>query len=478
MRAGKTPAELSREKEIMDPQNQTGETGAAATANDSQDITAPIILDADTGTDDALAIGLLMAYAPERLVSVVATYGNVLQSVAQQNTRDVLNLLGGSDIPVLDGCRCPSWAEGFAADKACAHFHGDNGIADLNIDDYARMETTAGGTASVLYNGAVYDFSSNNIDFTAAGTVSAGMFGADQQDAKKTAQRDAWRDEPQSLLSAQPDVRAHMASPIISIGGYLPKQQTEASSAPQRGRNTLGTLADEYGKVEMGIVPGDTAGVKAIIDGVHQWGKNLTVISTGPLTDIAAAITIAPDIAPQLRLVMMGGALTQQGNCFDMVSETNILQDPESADLVLRSQADVTMIGLDVTHRCLLPSELTEPWSQIDGGVGRFFADLASFMIKANEDADSAFAVGAPLHDPLAVAAALDPTLVQTFDVALRVDVATGDRQGVRGRTIGDMARLNDPTASCTHVAIAVDSMRFLNMFAGGISALSQRLAK
>ena len=41
MRAGKTPAELSRKKEIMDPQNQTGETGAAATANDSQDITAP-----------------------------------------------------------------------------------------------------------------------------------------------------------------------------------------------------------------------------------------------------------------------------------------------------------------------------------------------------------------------------------------------------------------------------------------------------
>ena len=477
MRAGKTPAELSREKEIMDPQNQTGETGAAATANDSQEITAPIILDADTGTDDALAIGLLMAYAPERLVSVVATYGNVLQSVAQQNTRDVLNLLGGSDIPVLDGCRCPSWAEGFAADKACAHFHGDNGIADLNIDDYARMETTAGGTASVLYNGAVYDFSSNNIDFTAAGTVSAGIFGDNQREAKKKQRQASWQDEALSVQSAQPDVRAKLSSPIISIGGYLPKQPVD-TSGPQRGRNMLGALADEYGKVEMGVMPGDTAGVKAIIDGVRQWGKNLTVISTGPLTDIAAAITLAPDIAPQLRLVMMGGALTQQGNCFDMVSETNIMQDPESANLVLRSQADVTMIGLDVTHRCLLSSELTEPWSQIDGGVGRFFADLASFMIKANKEADPAFSVGAPVHDPLAVAAALDPTLVQTFDIALRVDLATGDRQGVRGRTIGDMTRLNDPTASCTHVAIAVDSMRFLNMFTDGISALSQRLAK
>lgn len=464
----------------MDPQNQTGDTGDAAeagAAGDSQDITAPIILDADTGTDDALAIGLLMAYAPERLVSVVATYGNVIQSVAQQNARDVLNLLGGSKIPVLDGCRCPSWAEGFAADKACAHFHGDNGIADLNIDDYARMETTAGGTASVLYNGAVYDFSSNNIDFTAAGTVSAGMFGDDQKEAKKKHRQVSWQDEALSVQSAQPDVRAKLSSPIISIGGYLPKQPVD-TSGPQRGRNTLGTLADEYGKVEMEVMPGDTAGVKAIIDGVHQWGKNLTVISTGPLTDIAAAITLAPDIAPQLRLVMMGGALTQQGNCFDMVSETNIMQDPESADLVLRSQADVTMIGLDVTHRCLLPSELTEPWSQIDDGVGRFFTDLASFMIKANEEADPAFSVGAPMHDPLAVAAALDPTLVQTFDIALRVDLATGDRQGVRGRTIGDMTRLNDPTASCTHVAIAVDSMRFLNMFTGGISALSQRLAK
>lgn len=464
----------------MDPQNQTGDTGDAAeagAAGDSQDITAPIILDADTGTDDALAIGLLMAYAPERLVSVVATYGNVIQSVAQQNARDVLNLLGGSKIPVLDGCRCPSWAEGFAADKACAHFHGDNGIADLNIDDYARMETTAGGTASVLYNGAVHDFSSNDIDFTAAGTVSAGMFGDDQKEAKKKQRQASWQDEALSVQSAQPDVRAKLSSPIISIGGYLPKQPVD-TSGPQRGRNTLGTLADEYGKVEMEIMPGDTAGVKAIIDGVHQWGKNLTVISTGPLTDIAAAITLAPDIAPQLRLVMMGGALTQQGNCFDMVSETNIMQDPESADLVLRSQADVTMIGLDVTHRCLLPSELTEPWSQIDDGVGRFFTDLASFMIKANEEADPAFSVGAPMHDPLAVAAALDPTLVQTFDIALRVDLATGDRQGVRGRTIGDMTRLNDPTASCTHVAIAVDSMRFLNMFTGGISALSQRLAK
>ena len=59
-----------------------------------EDQLAPILLDMDTGADDALAIGLLMAYAPERLAAVIATYGNVTQSVAQRNTRDVLDLLG------------------------------------------------------------------------------------------------------------------------------------------------------------------------------------------------------------------------------------------------------------------------------------------------------------------------------------------------------------------------------------------------
>ena len=124
----------------------------------------------------------------------------------------------------------------------------------------------------------------------------------------------------------------------------------------------------------------------------------------------------------------------------------------------------------------LLDRQTAEGWAN-SGKVGRFFADLASFMITANADADPMFAAGAPMHDPLAVAAAIDPSLIRVFDITMCVDTVTGNREGVRGRTIGDGSRLNDPSAPCCHVALDVDAPRFLDMLDRGIPALSQRLA-
>ena len=77
-----------------------------------------------------------------------------------------------------------------------------------------------------------------------------------------------------------------------------------------------------------------------------KYGSDVTVVATGPLTDVDAALTAAPEIASKLRLVMMGGTLTQEGNCWDTTAETNIIQDPEAADRVFHSGADVTMVGL------------------------------------------------------------------------------------------------------------------------------------
>ena len=86
--------------------------------------------------------------------------------------------------------------------------------------------------------------------------------------------------------------------------------------------------------------------VQFIIDQVRAYGFDVTVVATGPLTDIDAAIAAAPDIAGKLKLVMMGGTLTQEGNCWDLTAETNIIQDPEAADRVFHSGADITMVGL------------------------------------------------------------------------------------------------------------------------------------
>ena len=71
--------------------------------------------------------------------------------------------------------------------------------------------------------------------------------------------------------------------------------------------------------------------MRFIVDMVRKYGSDVTVVATGPLTDVDAALTAAPEIASKLRLVMMGGTLTQEGNCWDTTAETNIIQDPEAA---------------------------------------------------------------------------------------------------------------------------------------------------
>lgn len=242
-------------------------------------------------------------------------------------------------------------------------------------------------------------------------------------------------------------------------------------------------------------------GVRFIIDQVRAHGFDVTVVATGPLTDIDAAIAAAPDIAGKLKLVMMGGTLTQEGNCWDLTAETNIIQDPEAADRVFHSGADITMVGLDVTHQCLMGSDATRAWREAAnadtlGGsadnsnvssartaspdsnpsasdVRVFFADMADFSIAANYKADTRlFAQGMPLHDPLAAAVAVNPSLVTCINLPMKVELETGDFHGTRGRTIGDPAGLINPNTPRIHVALQVDSHRFVSDFTTRIKSL------
>lgn len=115
-----------------------------------------------------------------------------------------------------------------------------------------------------------------------------------------------------------------------------------------------------------------------------------------------------------------------------------MIQDPEAADRVLRSSADVTMVGLDVTHRCLLGSTDVTPWNAAHTEASRFLTAIAEFSIRANAASDPIFAAGMPLHDPLAAAVVLDSTFVGTLDLPMCVETRTDDGTGVRGRTIGN----------------------------------------
>lgn len=384
-----------------------------------------IIASMDTGVDDALALAYLLGSADEcELSGVIASYGNVDANTAYANTRAVLDLFGRADIPVFLGSEHPSWADAFIPDAGCAQFHGDDGL----------------GNTWLAGSGALAD--------------GAGVPGDMSGD----------------------DMSVDVPDGVVSVGGYLvgdAHAHPALGSYPRVGR--FRSVDRPQSATSTALVSGGTRrcsvdaadGIEYLIEQVREFGRNVTVLSTGPLTDVDAAITRAPDIASKLRLVMMGGTLTQPGNCWDAVAETNIIQDPEAANRVFHSGADITMVGLDVTHQCLLTRSAADRWRATGTKRGRFLADLADFSIKANLEADTAlFSGGMPLHDPLAAAVALDSSLVDCFDLALRAETNTGDFNGVRGRTTGDPVGLVNHSMPHVHVALGVDSGRFLDEFA------------
>lgn len=384
-----------------------------------------IIASMDTGVDDALALAYLLGSADEcELSGVIASYGNVDANTAYANTRAVLDLFGRADIPMFLGSEHPSWADAFIPDAGCAQFHGDDGLGNTWL---------AGSGALADGAGVPGDMSGDDMSVDVPdGVVSVGGYLAG-------------------------DVHAHPA-----LGSYPRVGRSRSVDRPQ---SATSTALVSGGTRRCSVDAAD--GIEYLIEQVREFGRDVTVLSTGPLTDVDAAITRAPDIASKLRLVMMGGTLTQPGNCWDAVAETNIIQDPEAANRVFHSGADITMVGLDVTHQCLLTRSAADRWRATGTKRGRFLADLADFSIKANLEADTAlFSGGMPLHDPLAAAVALDSSLVDCFDLALRAETNTGDFNGVRGRTTGDPVGLVNHSMPHVHVALGVDSGRFLDEFA------------
>ena len=180
----------------------------------------------------------------------------------------------------------------------------------------------------------------------------------------------------------------------------------------------------------------------------------------------AMAIELLADatFATNAHIVMMGGALTVPGNV-SAWAEANISQDPDATDYLFLHSQDVTMVGLDVTLRTLLTEKETARWRATGTAAGEIFADMVDYYIRA-------YATTAPhlggcgLHDPLAVAVAADPSLVEVVETNMKTDT----EGPTRGRTIADETRLSqEPTAK---VAVGVDNERFVSEFVDRLEEL------
>jgi len=200
--------------------------------------------------------------------------------------------------------------------------------------------------------------------------------------------------------------------------------------------------------------PVDQHAVDLVAEHVLGSEQAVTLVPTGPLTNIALFLARHPEAAARVeRVVLMGGAIAE-GNVTP-AAEFNIWADPEAAHRVFSSGLDVTMIGLDVTHKALVGPADTERLRSA-GRIGRMVAELLDFYVRFHRRQYGWD--GSPIHDAVAVAHVVRPDLVETLKRGVKID--TGGELS-RGRTYVDLWRRAEwePNA---HVGVDIDAPEFL----------------
>ena len=156
-------------------------------------------------------------------------------------------------------------------------------------------------------------------------------------------------------------------------------------------------------------------------------GFPATLVVTGPMTNIALALSMAPDIVEGLsEIVIMGGADSEGGNITPH-AEFNIFADPHAAQAVFRSGIPMRVLSLDVTHQLLTQDEMVERVR----ALGSYQAVVAADLLAAsNKLEESAKARNAPLHDPSTILALLRPDLFTGRKARVSVVTEEGERFG------------------------------------------------
>lgn len=261
------------------------------------------------------------------------------------------------------------------------------------------------------------------------------------------------------------DMRARLARKLLKLGGVpdVPvyagcgdgvsvrndRQERFCQYSPDLDTNV--SLAPDNAEA----IDPDEAAVRFILDSVERYGKELTIVAIGPLTNIAKAILSDLERMRRIgRIVLMGGAF------YEHFREWNILCDPEAAEVVFQSGIALECLGTDVTRRCQLSEEQYQ-WilNHRGDGMHGFLGELVRLWSRSYE--------GAPImHDPLAVWHAVHGQFVE-LEPAL-VAVETGGKH-CRGMTLNldeCYKYLGKPPAGVrVSVAKSVDSSNFLQQF-------------
>ncbi len=282
----------------------------------------------------------------------------------------------------------------------------------------------------------------------------------------------------------------------VAAGARAPLVRRLVTATYAHGENGLGGAVFPEPKTK----PVATPAAEMIREIVRKYPGEVTLITIGPLTNVATALSADPELASMVQgLIMMGGSLS--GGNITPAAEFNIYVDPEAARIVFQSGIPVTMVGLDVTRKTSLTDEHVRALEAAQNPVSQAAAMIGRNAIKHNRE--RGYLVGPNMHDSLAVAGFLDPTILKWQDYYVDVET-TGELTA--GETLGyspvagdlkrrpgmekDAAAMNMPIRGSaptlaggktspvlrdkfipnTKVAMEVDSPRFFDLLVGRLA--------
>lgn len=260
---------------------------------------------------------------------------------------------------------------------------------------------------------------------------------------------------------------------MVASGAQHPLNQKLITAQYWHGKNGLANVELPASKCKAD----PRFGPDLIIEMIHKYPHEITLIPIGPLTNIALAVSKDPSIAALVKdIVIMGGSIS--GGNVNGAAEANIYNDPEAAQIVFNAGWMVTMVGSDVGERTLITRKYLGELQSSHGPQSDFISKIADFYLTRSEKSGYN---GAAMYDPLAVGIALDPTLGTLKE--MHVDVETRG-EFTRGETVAN--RMGSDEKNVLHgdhyeiegvtylkpnarVCLASDADRFLELFVNRI---------
>ncbi|XVE76662.1 hypothetical protein DITRI_Ditri12bG0192000 [Diplodiscus trichospermus] len=165
--------------------------------------------------------------------------------------------------------------------------------------------------------------------------------------------------------------------------------------------------------------PIDMSAPAFLVEQAKLYPGKVTVVALGPLTNIALAIQLDPSFAKNIgQIVLLGGAFAVNGNV-NPAAEANIFGDPDAADIVFTSGADVLAVGINVTHQVVLTDADRDKLASSTGKFAQYLCKILGVYFDYHHDAYNT--KGVYLHDPTAMLAAINPSLITYMEGAVRV---------------------------------------------------------